>query len=252
VASLLVFYINLFLNIFAARMFRIPVSFDWNQVYYHIEDYQWTHDMVTTIFSFGPLMAFFLGIVTLGVFYATKEENSRLQIFFIWFSLIALNSFFGNLLVGNLFTRGMGYVFQWMFLSDTVRLMIALIGFFGLLVTAFIIRKPILFSANSYFGQLSEKNFPFYFTSQIIVPFLIGSFLSIVYFLPRILFQERYAWISMAVLLFIVFKNSDDSEVIYFESEDPPEIRFSKPLFFAAILIYFGLRISLNSPVDFF
>jgi len=251
-ANLLVFYSNLVFTIGAARMFSIPVSFDWNQIYFHIEAYQWTHDMVTTIFAFGPVLVFLMGIISLGIFYATKEEKSHLQIFFIWFTLIAFNSFFGNLLIGNLFTKGMGYVFQWMFLTDSARLVIALFGLFGLLLTGFIIRKPILFAAGSYFNQLSEKNFPFYFTSQIIIPFLVGSALSILYFLPRVLFQERYAWISMAILLFIVFKNTDDTEVIYFDNETERTISLSKPILIASVLIYCGFRIGFNTPINLF
>jgi hypothetical protein len=251
-AYLLIFYINQFMYIFTATMFHIPVSFDWDQVYYHIEPYQWTHDMVSTIFAFGPIMIFILGIVFLGAFYAIKEEKSNLKMFFVWFSLIAFNSFFGNLLIGNLFTKGMGFVFQWMYLSDTARLVIALIGFFGLLLTAVVMKRPILYTSNNYFNTLNEKNFPFFFTGQVILPFIFGSLLSIAYFYPRILIQERYSWATLAVVLFLVYKNTDQNESVYFDEDEEPHIRLSLPLIIITLVLYAGLRFLFNSPHNFF
>ncbi len=252
-AYLLVFYLNHFTKVAMAAMFNIPVSFDWNQVYYYIEDFQWTHDMVTTIFSAGIFLVFIFGIISYGAFFALREEVTRLKIFFIWFTLLSFNFFFGNLLIGNIFTRGIGFVFQWAFFTDTTKVVIAMIGFFGLLLTAFVMRKPILFSANSYFSYVKEKNFPFFFTAQIIVPFFVGNLLSILYFYPHILFQERYSWMSLAVILLIVFMGIDDQESVLFDPEEKtPPISVSKVLVITAIAVYVVLRIILNSKHSFF
>ncbi len=234
-------------------MFHIPVGFDWDQVYFYIEGYQWTHDMVTTIFSAGPFMVLIFGVISFGAFFSLREEITRIKIFFIWFTLLAFNFFFGNLLIGNIFTKGIGYVFQWAYFSDTAKVVIAMIGFFGLLMTAFLMKKPILFSANSYFTGIKEKNFPFFFTAQIIVPFIIGSIVSILYFFPRILFQERYSWISLAVVLFIVFMSINDEEAVIFDpDESPPPVSISKVLVITVIVVYVVLRIAFNSQHGFF
>ena len=252
-AYLLVFYISHFTKVVMAAMFNIPVSFDWDQVYYYIEAYQWTHDMVTTIFSAGIFLVLIFGIISFGALFALREEFTRLKIFFIWFTLLSFNFFFGNLLIGNIFTRGIGFVFQWAYFSDTAKVVIAMIGFFGLIMTALLMRNPILFSANSYFTGLKEKNFPFFFTSQIIVPFIIGSFISIFYFYPRILFQERYSWMSLAVVLLIIFMGINDEESVVFNpDEPPPPITFSKVLVISALVVYILLRIAFNSKHNFF
>ena len=251
-AYLMVFYINHFTKIFAAIMFNIPVGFDWDQIYFYIENYQWTHDMVTIIFSSGPVLAFLFGLVSLGIFYALREEFTLLKIFLIWFAFLSFNFFFGNLLIGNLFTKGIGYVFQWAFFSDTTKVLIAMVGFFGLIATAFVMREPILFSANSYFTTLTERNFPFFFTAQITVPFVIGTLFSIFYFYPRILFQERYSWISLAVVLLIIFLGINEEEPIIFDPEEPPPpIHISKVLVICAVVIYVVFRIVLNSKHAF-
>lgn len=251
-AYLLVFYINHFTKLITASLFSIPAGFDWDQTYFYIENYQWTHDMVTTIYSSGLLLNFLLGLISLGIFYSIYEEITRLKIFLIWFTLLSFNLFFSNLLIGNLFTKGIGYVFQWAFFTDTTKVLIAMVGFFGLIATAFVMKRPILYSANAYFVALNERNFPFFFTAQITVPFVVGTLLSVFYFYPRILFQERYSWLSLALVLLILFLGINDEEPMIFDpDEPPPPIRISKIFVIAAVILYVGLRILFNSRHTF-
>ncbi len=252
-AYLMVFYINHFTKLVMASMFNIPVAFDWDQVYYYIEGYQWTHDMVTTIFSAGILLVFIFGVIAFGAFWALKEEVTRLKIFFLWFSLLSFNFFFGNLLIGNIFTRGIGYVFQWAYLSDTAKVVIAMLGFFGLILTAFVLKRPFLLSSNSYFTVLKERNFPFFFMAQVVVPYVLGSFISVCYFFPRILFQERYSWISLGVVLLIMFLGINQEESVVFDpDEPPPPVTVSKVLVIAAIVVFVGFRIAFSQRLNFF
>lgn len=252
-AYLSVFYLNHFTKMVMASMFGIPVSFDWDQIYYHIHNFQWTHDMVTTIFLAGPFLVFIFGIIAYGAFWSLREEVTRLKVFFLWFALIAFNFFFGNLLIGNIFTRGVGFVFEWAYFSDTAKVVVAMIGFFGLIMTAVVMRRPILISANSYFSQVKEQNFPFFFTAQIIVPFFLGSFFSVLYFYPRILFMERYMWMSLAVVLLIAFLGISQEETVLFDTDEPPPpVRVSKVLVVTTVVVYVLFRIILNSKHDFF
>ena len=252
-AFLAVFYFNHFSKVVIASMFGIPISFDWNQIYFHIHDFQWTRDMVTTIFLGGPVLVFFAGIMAFGAFLSLKEEVSRLKSFFLWFALLSFNFFFGNLLIGNIFTRGVGYVFQWAYFSDTAKVVVAMIGFFGLVLTAAVIRRPLLFSANSYFSEVNERNFPFFFTAQVIVPFILGTFFSVIYFYPRILFMERYLWMSLGVVLLVAFLGIRQEEPVIFDpDEPPPPISVSKALVVSTVVLYVFLRVFLNSRHDFF
>jgi hypothetical protein len=252
-AYLFVFYLNHFTKAVMARMFNIPVAFDWDQLYFYIKDFQWTHDMVTTIFSSGVFLVFIFGWVAYGAFWAFKEEVSRLKIFFLWFALLAFNFFFSNLLIGNIFTRGIGYVFEWAYMTDTAKVVIAMIGFFGLILTAIILKRPFLLSANSYFSALKERNFPFFFMAQVVVPYLIGTFISVFYFFPRILFQERYSWMSLGVVLLIMYLSVNQEETVLFDpDEPPPPVTVSKVLVVGAVVTFVFLRLVLNSRHNFF
>lgn len=243
-AYLLIFYINHISVILSAGMFDYTISFDYNQIYFHIEPYEWTHDAVKLMYSAGPVLTFILGFISMVGYYSLYEEEARIKIFFLWFAIIAFNYTFGGLMIGNLFKKGVGHVFNWMYFTDTQKMMVALLGFFGLLSTGFLLAKPIAHTANSYFMKLSPDNFPFFFMAQIVVPFIIGAGIIMVYFIPRILFQERYGWISMAVILALSFGRINQYDTIYFENEDR-NIRLSLFMILLALVLVVGLRILL-------
>jgi len=245
-AYLIVFYVNFFATILAAGMFNFDISFDYNEIVYHIKPHEWTHDAVKLIYSAGPVLVFLLGLISLIAFFGLTEEQSRLKILFIWVTILAFNQTFAGLMIGNLFKQGVGHVFNWMYFSDTAKMIVALLGFFGLLTTAFLMVRPVSISGNSYFNKLGEKNFPFFITSQIILPFIIGYLLIVAYFSQRLLFQEKFAWISLSVLLLFIFIRIASMQTIYFD-EDDRRPGLSKFLIIGAIIMFVGLRIILNT-----
>jgi len=244
-AYLFIFYLNHLMTIFSAGMFGYDLSFNYVLIYYHIQPYEWTADAVKLIYSAGPVIVFIFGFIALIAYYSLHEEPARVKIFFLWFVLISFNYFFGGLLIGNIFKKGVGHVFNWMYFTDTQKLIVAMIGFFGLISTGLLMAKPVAHSANSYFQKLDEDNFPFFFTAQIIVPFIIGTLLITAYFYPILLFQERYGWISLAVLLFLVFLRSSQYDKILFD-DDERKIGISWVMLILALVFGFGIRLVLS------
>lgn len=244
-AYLLVFYINYFATLFAAGSFGFDLSFDYNQIIYHIEPFEWTHDSVKLIYSAGPILVFITGLISLIGFFGLTEEQTRIKILFIWITLLSFNQTFGSLMIGNLFKQGVGHVFNWMYFSDTAKMVVALIGFFGLVTTSFLMVRPVSISGNSYFNKIGEKNFPFFITAQIIVPFIIGYLLIAAYFSQRLLFQEKFAWISLSVIILLMVIRLNSMETVYFD-EDDRNPGYSRFLIILAIVMFFGLRILLN------
>ena len=250
-AFFFVFYLNHFVNILTAGIFSFPVSFDYKVIFYNIEPYQWTHDAVKLIFSGGPVMIFIVGMISLIAYFSLFEEEARVKIFFLWLVLIALNYFLGGLMIGNIFKKGVGHVFNWLYFSDTQKMIIAIMGFFGLLSTGILMAKPVAHSANSYFNYLGESNFPFFFTAQVIVPFIAGNLIVFTYFFPdilfnnEILFYERFGWVSMALVLLLIFGRINHFETIYFDEEDRT-ISISWTLVGLALFILVILRLLLH------
>lgn len=245
-AFLLVFYLNHFTLILSTGMFHYPVSFDFGSITFHIEPNQWTHDAVKLMYGAGPILIFIAGLIAVIAFFSIMEETARLKIFFAWLALHAFNFFFGGLLIGNIFKQGVGHVFNWMYLTDTSKMLIAIIGFFGLLTTAILMSRPMAISANSYFNNLKDRNRPFFVMAQIIVPYVIGSVAAVLYFLPRLHFQEKYSWISLGILLMIMVGRIMGMDSIYFDEEERrPAV--SNVVVLTALAAYFGGRIILNS-----
>jgi hypothetical protein len=250
-AFFFVFYLNHFINILTAGIFGFPVSFDFKVIFYNIEPYQWTPDAVKMIFSAGPILIFIFGMISLVAFFSLIEEEARVKIFFLWMVLISLNYFLGGLMIGNIFKKGVGHVFNWMYFTDTQKMIIAILGFFGLVSTGILMAKPVAHSANSYFKALNENNFPFFFTAQIIVPFILGNLLVFIYFYPdilfnnEILFYERFGGISMFLVLLLVFGRMNHFETLYFD-EEVKKISISWVMLGLAVFFLLIIRIGLG------
>lgn len=251
-AFLFVFYLNHFITIIAAGLFSFDVSFDYLSIFFHIESYEWTPEAVKLIFSAGSILIFIFAFIALIAYISLLQEKAILKIFFLWLFLLAVNYSFGGLMIGNIFKKGVGHVFNWMYFNDTQKMIIAIIGFFGLLSTGILMAKPVAYSANSYFKKLGEDNFPFFFTAQIILPFILGNSIMILFFYPdiifnsEILFYERFGWISLALILTLIFGRINHFETLYFEEEEDNSVRVSYTLVIAAIVLLLAIRLILS------
>ena len=247
---LFVYYINHFLKIMMAAVFGYPTNFTYNKINYFIESYRWTMDAVTLIYLSGPILLFVLGILSLVYYASMSDEEGRIKVFFVWFTLHAFNFVFSGLMIGNIFTLGVGHVFNWMYLNDTMKMIVALIGFFGLLLSAILVTKPIASSAVSYFNGLDESNTPFFVTSQIIVPFILGSVIILVYFYPFVSYQEEYSWIVLGILLLIVSGRINSMEPVHFDMEER-SVGVSWVTLIFTIIVVLGIRFGLVTARSF-
>ncbi len=247
-AYLVIFYINHFIKIALAGNFGYDIGFNWHNIIYYIEPHEWTHDAVKLIYSAGPILILVTGIISIVAFWALVEEPARIKILAIWLALHAFNFFFGGLLIGNIFKQGVGHVFNWLYLTDTTKMIVALIGFLGLLGTAYFMSKPVALSANSYFNKLGETNFPFFITAQIIVPYIFGTMAYLAFFTPHIMFQESYSWISLGLILIFIILRISKMDTQYFD-EDERQIGISAIMLIAALAIILLIRILLNTEI---
>ncbi|MBN2639926.1 MAG: hypothetical protein JXR65_12660 [Bacteroidales bacterium] len=246
-AYLMVFYINHFTKIFIILFLGHSLRFNWYQIYLLIQDYQWTHGMVNLIFSAGVILVLVAGLVAYRSLLMMKFEQGIKYTFILWVSLLSFQLFFSELLIGTILTKGMGYVFQWMYLSDTAKVVIAMIGFGGLIIVASIMKGPVLWSSGSYFVKLTERNYPFFITAQIILPFIFGNLLSIIYFYPDIGVMNLFSWIPIGVTLLIMFLIVRHPVDVDMEDNNEMQgIKINKTIVIMAVVLVLLLRIALN------
>ena len=127
-------------------------------------------------------------------------------------------------------------------------MIVALLGFLGLLGTAYIMSKPAAITANSYLNKLDERNFPFFVSSQLIVPFVFGTLFYLSFFLPRILFQEAYSWISLVLILIFIMGRISRMDTIYFDEEDR-STNLSLVIILVTVIIFVVLRVLLHNEI---
>jgi len=245
---MMVFYVNHFVKVILAGTYLYDIGVEWDSIYYYIEPHEWTHDSVSLIFSSGPILIFVIGVISLIAFWSLVEEPARIKTFFMWLTLHAFNFVFGGLLIGNVFKKGIGHVFNWMYMTDTTKMLVALFGFIGLLGTAYFMAKPAAISANSYFNKLDKKNYPFFITAQIIVPFIIGTIMYLLFFLPKIQFQESYSWITLGMILLFINGRVSRMETLYFDEEDR-FIQLSPIIVITTIVVVISLRVLLRNEI---
>jgi hypothetical protein len=250
-AYLFIFYLNQLSYVLTAGMYNYPLTIDYATYFFHIEPYQWTHDAVFMIFSSGYVLTFIFGLLSLLAFYQTMPDVMPIKVFFFWMIIHSSNFVFGGVMLGNLLTEGIGHVFNWMYLADTARMIISITGFFGLLMTALFSSRLVAISSNAYFSKYNERMSPFFITAQVLVPYLIGSFLLFVYFLPKNMFHERYGWIILGLMLLIFFLRSRFLEDLMFEEDDNRQVRLMKGFAVFTAAIFVATRILLSKGIFF-
>jgi hypothetical protein len=243
---LIIFYLNQLSFVLTAGMYNYPVSIDYAGVFFHVEPYQWTHDAVYLIFSSGYVLTLIFGLLALLGFYHIIPDALPVKVFFFWFVMHAGNYVFGGLLLGNLMTQGIGHVFNWMYLLDTARMVISLIGFFGLLVISLMSAYWVAVSANAYFSKYNEKMAPFYISAQVFVPYILGSLILFFYFYPKNMFHERWGWLVLGTMLIIFYSRSLYMYELLFEEDENRKIRPMKSLIIVAILFLVLSRLIMS------
>ncbi|MFZ4463027.1 MAG: hypothetical protein ACOYN5_04230 [Bacteroidales bacterium] len=248
---LIIFYINQMMFVITAGMYDYPITVDYATIYFHLEPSEWIHDAVFLIFSAGYVATFIVGLLSLLAFYNLLVDPMPVKILFFWLFIHSSTYFFGGLLLGNLLVQGIGHVFNWMYLKDTAKLLLSLVGFFGLLTVSLMSFKMIATSSNSYFSRYTERLAPFFLTAQVFVPYTIGSLLIWAYFAPKAMFQEKYGWIVLGIMLLIFFMRSRFTEDLMFDEDDHRKVRPMRGLVIFSLLFYLGSRLIMHFGIYF-
>lgn len=248
ISYLLIFYLNHFSIIFTAGMFEHSISFDFSHIKYLIAPSDWTHDSVKVIFGTGPLLIFIAGILSLLAYSSMSEETDMVKIFLLWLSLNAFNFVFSGIIIGIIFKIRIAHLFIWMYLNDSQLLMMAMLGFFGILLVALLMSKKIAFSGNMYFNKLDENNHPFFIMSQLIVPLVAGAIIIILFFIPQIQITETYIWIGLALIILICAILISRLDPVYFD-EDQKKVKLSWPMIYISIFLLVILRVVFRNEI---
>jgi len=219
IAYLLIFSTTSFLNALSASAFHITTEIRYDQILYFIRSYDWTSDAVKVIFSTGPIFALIAGILLWILYVNVAEETGLLKLLVVWMVLECLQIFFGDMMMGALFSKGFGYVIMYLYFMDTGKMIITLFAFTSLFTLGLLMTRQLLFTANTYLNVLPGDLTRRFILFQYVIPFLAGNFIIVLIKLPLISMYEVFLNFSVIILLAAVFIRSGMMQDLFFDEE---------------------------------
>lgn len=234
---LIIYLIYLFGMGISATAFDIPVVVYYYDVDFLIRGNEWTTDAVTSVFSAGPLLTLVAAISLLILFINVALETGILRLLVIWMLFHSLTRFFGEILVGAIMTRGLGYVILYFFIMDTGKLIITIFAFVAMFSTGLLLTRLVMYSGSSYFNDLRGSNRFRLIWHQYMVPYFLGNALIFLIKIPQINLFDIALNASMILILIPIAMRSFSMGDLYFDDE-PRKINF---LFYLTLATFFLL-----------
>ena len=248
IAYLLIYTLSLFITGYTAVLFNIPVMVYYYDVDYLIRGIDWTPDSVSGVFSSAPLAMFVLSVFLIILYKTVESETGILRLLLLWMIFHALTRFFGEILVGAIAGRGFGFVILYLFVMDTGKVILTILGFVLMFTAGYFLARPAIYSANIYFNSLTRVNRLKFILSQFIFPFLIGNILILLIKIPEFSYFDVALNASMFLFLVPILALSIGCEDFYFD-EDPKTIKLNILLPVTAGIFLFLFRIILGMGV---
>ncbi|MEI7491955.1 MAG: hypothetical protein WCK92_11190 [Bacteroidota bacterium] len=251
-AYFILFFISRISVAFSASVFNIPVRIYYDKIDYLVRSSDWESDSVIAVFATWPLLCFIIGLAFLVIFIKVVTESGMLRILLIWLAILSIISFFGEITTGALMDQGFGYVIMYMFVTDTGKVVLTLLGGILLFFSGIALSRMLLFTANIYLTNISGFEKTKFVIYQYVFPYLVGIVLLQIIDLPVINWFSLLVKLNGIIFLFPVLSRSAIIEDIYFE-EEAPEFKISWKAALTAlalILVYrvifgFGVKIAI-------
>lgn len=151
----------------------------------------------------GPIASLIQGIIA-GIVYFKSKRRGLIELFILWFFILGMFNFLGYLMTGPMFQSGdIGKVHLLLNIPLLIQILIACVGAAILLIVAYKLTTPFLeFSYEEAWTNSikSRKSFSFHI---LIMPWIIGSMLVTVLYLPIVaIVSIIYPFMSGMVLIF--------------------------------------------------
>ncbi len=249
-AYLIIYTLHLFITACTALLFDIPVIIFYKDVDFLIRGIDWTTDMVTGVFSAGPISMAVISLLLLILYIAVATETGILRLLVLWMIFHALTRFFGELLVGAVMGKGFGYVFLYMFVLDTSKVVLSILVFVAMFTIGLLIFQLFLYSSNIYFNDLRKSYRLQFILSQFFVPFILGNIVILLIKIPSFSYFDATLNITGLLILIPLLVRSVGFQDMYFD-EEPRVIKLRMSMIVVTIIslilfrVIFGIGVRL-------
>ena len=253
------YFIISFLFLYLVAQFSTAIAaqqFDYTSILYYfkliftIDTYDWNSDAVKLLFSLGPIVSILFGVIFLVIYINLYAHTGRFRMFFLWTFMHGVVWFFGAILAGTLLDKGFGYVVMYAYFLDTGKLILSLLSLTLILLIATFSTKWFLFSANSYFNQLTEHSRTFFTFSQIVIPVVIGTIVLIGIKMPMITFYELFVLLCNLFFIIPILLKYNTYPTFFFD-EIPIPIKLDVKAIIIAGVFLAAFRIVLEKGIPF-
>ena len=249
----------------------------WKIQWLDVKGYKaWNLHSIQQIFSIGPLSCLLLSLLFLGVYVITQNQEGLYSRFYLWIIMHSFNMFFGSIIIGIITTinytyenqivkviadkvfftmddtyssKGMGYMFDYMFLSSVSKFILFIITFTATVIVGYFSARYFLQSSHSASLVKNDKNRKIFMIFQTIIPWAIGTIFILIIKYPHNTRYEIYFYLSMLLLIvpsFIhVYKKPPSFKKINIIKQTG-EMSISKIYLITTLIFYIIFRVAFS------
>ena len=198
----------------------------------------------------GPFISLIQGLAV-GLFLFKKRKRGALELFLLWFSILGLFNFLGYIFTAPIFAKGdIGKIFSLLEVVLVQQIIFSLMGASGLLYVAYKITTPFLSFCYEVRFVESGKNRQNFSLHILIIPWLLGSTIVTILYLPIVAMISIFYPIMSGFIFIYPWRNANRAGHFVL-SQDKSIGSFSKNNAFAFIAIVLIFKIVLAAGIEF-
>lgn len=239
---------NLVITLLAMSL-DIPVLINFYKTFFLIPPTQWNADAVKVLFVSPQVISFVYAVACFVVVYNVNRFTGILKLFFIWGFVHGWVTCFGGMLIGMLTNSGFGYAADWMYLFDTMKLVLSMASLAMLVAGGFLISHSWQMSSNIYFGEINEDQFPRFLFFEVSVVAFVGTLLLVLLRIPAPLGIQLILPSLIVMLLPVMLKGEGFSDLQF--DDKPRAFKLNRLLLMITAFVIIVVRIIFGIGVRF-
>jgi hypothetical protein len=182
----------------------------------------WTIESVLKTFIAGPVFCLLAGVIALLIQKLYRKRPGILKLFWLWLGIHYLNFFCAQVVlmpIKNTGSQGinasyLGIVSDYLYWEDFSKLIASILATLALIFIGSLVSKPFIQITNSTQHIFKNESRIIYLFQTVLLPYLIGSAITLVYFSDGSFILNLAVIFSLFVVIVSIFINSMKSRMI--------------------------------------
>lgn len=212
--------------------------------------FRWYADSALTVFGAAPLVCAILAFVSIMLYQKAMQTTGLFKLFFLWTAIHSFNRIFGSYAIGTIFFQyDSNLIADWMFVGMEVKLIFVAISIIILYIIGNYTTNAVLFSANN-FSLINKANRTNFINTQLLFPWLIGSLIIFLFFIPYIPLRENFLNISLGIMVLPIILRYKKIMTPQLE-DDIPDYKISWKFVIYLLIFLIGFRLAFGKGIRF-